>query len=142
LNHQLLEKKTLVILLNRNTAKFYEFYKGRITEKASVCHEVPQEVKKAGWYGLRDGKIHRHIQDHLRAHFKKVNQIALKFLYKYKQIILASEPENISFFEPLMHNYLKKRLVAKIPVNLLNQPKLVIINKICAVLENTSRKAA
>jgi len=63
--------KYLVLVLERDKARFFDFFLGQI-EKISemISSEVPQRIKSAR--GLMESNVQSHIEDHENQHLKKV----------------------------------------------------------------------
>lgn len=81
-NELKLHQRYLVILADREKAKFFTLLSNSIEDQAEVFdNSVPQKVKASGegFYGRTD-KIARHIQDHLNQHLKLIAQRAGTFL--------------------------------------------------------------
>jgi peptide chain release factor subunit 1 len=38
---------------------------GEIEEQTEILDDVPPKVRGAGWYGLSEKRIERHVEDHL-----------------------------------------------------------------------------
>jgi peptide chain release factor subunit 1 len=100
------------LLLDRQEARWYEIFMGEITLLDSLKSEVPGRVREGGWQGYESKRIERHIDAHLRDHFKRA---ALKTfdLFKKNQfdwLFVGCKEVYRSDFEPLLHPYLKERL--------------------------------
>lgn len=90
--------KYLVLLIDREKARMFTVYHGKIEDQKDIFDgEVPQDVKakKIDWG--RDDKIFRHIQQHLHYHLQFVAKAALEFAKgkKINFIILGGHKEMI-----------------------------------------------
>jgi peptide subunit release factor 1 (eRF1) len=100
------------LLLDRQEARWYEIFMGEITLLDSLKSEVPGRVREGGWQGYESKRIERHIDAHLRDHFKRA---ALKTFELFKKnqfdwLFVGCKEVYRSDFEPLLHPYLKERL--------------------------------
>lgn len=102
-------KRYLVILADRQKARFFTLYKNKVEDKGeSYFDDVPQKVKAEG---TREGKMARHIRDHLYRHLKLVGQRARLFLQRRKL-------ENIDGILIGSHKELFKQIKYFLPTNL------------------------
>src|SRR3990172_3044 len=103
----------LVVLVERSKARLFEAYAGEIREYDNVFDEVPGRVRMGGFLGYEEKRIHRHIEDHVRRHFKHVADVALDLYKKHSHdyvIVLGSE-QNTNDFHHYLHNALQDRIV-------------------------------
>lgn len=113
-NQLKLHQRYLIILADRQKAKFLTLFSNSIEDQGEVFdNSVPQKVKanEEGFYGRSD-KIARHIQDHLHQHLKLIAQRAGMFLHNrpIAGVIIGGHKE-------LLHNiknHLPKQLQEKI----------------------------
>ena len=71
---------------------------------------------ESGVYGLAERKIERHIDQHVRHHFKRIAEITFDFFreHHFDWLILGGQPENVGEFESTLHRYLTPRIVGRI----------------------------
>jgi peptide chain release factor subunit 1 len=100
------------LLLDRQEARWYEIFMGEITLLESLKSEVPGRVREGGWQGYESKRIERHIDAHLRDHFKRVSLKMFELFRKdqFDWLFIGCKDEYRSDFEPLLHPYLKERL--------------------------------
>jgi peptide chain release factor subunit 1 len=100
------------LLLDRQEARWYEIFMGEITLLESLKSEVPGRVREGGWQGYESKRIERHIDAHLRDHFKRVSLKSFDLFRKnqFDWLFIGCKDEYRSDFEPLLHPYLKERL--------------------------------
>ncbi len=112
--------KFLAVLVDQQRGRFFEIEQGEPIDRADFRDEVPNKVREGGWYGYEEHHIERHVDDHIHQHLKKVSQKAFYMLKKYdfKWLILLGTPENLVSFKKTLHAYLKRKLIAEIPVEL------------------------
>jgi hypothetical protein len=65
-------RKIAIVLLSKDRARILEYFMGEHQELPAIASEVPDKVKKAGYYGREERGIERHIKDHVRTHLKTV----------------------------------------------------------------------
>ncbi len=102
-------KKYMVILIDREKARLFTVYLGKITEHKEVFNGiVPQRVREINKAWMRQDKISRHIEDHLGRHLKIIAEAVEEFAKnkKISFIILGGHKELI----PKMKKYLSKKL--------------------------------
>ncbi len=108
----------LVIVLERDKARFFNIFLGEIKESSVVSHsEVPQRINaaRAEWKGLRETKIQGHIQDHLRRHLKKAAEKTEDY-FRYKKIksshlVIGAHRELVEKFVKVLKKKSKDRLI-------------------------------
>ncbi len=108
-----------VLLVDREKAQLYEFYMGEIMEHEHVFDEVPGKVRIAGWYGLEERRIERHIEDHVHRHYKRVAEILFRHFKKhhFDYLILGGHEAELPVFENHLHPYLRERIAGRFHVD-------------------------
>lgn len=109
-------KRFLFILIERAKARLFEISAGEILEHSDILDDVPSKVKEAGYGGYDERRIERHIEDHVRRHFKHVAETADHFYKKYSNdyVILAGSETNTSEFRQYLPNGLSTKVIATI----------------------------
>ncbi len=105
-------RRICTLLIDRTRARIFEAYMGEIEEQSEIYDEVPPKVREAGWYGLSEKRIRRHIDHHFYRHLKAVAERTL-FHFRQRQfdwLLLGGHPEIISEMEKILHPYLRQRL--------------------------------
>jgi peptide chain release factor subunit 1 len=64
--------RTVVILLDRETGRFFRSRLGEVEELQPVRDDVPGRVKEGGMDGLMERRIERHVDWHVHEHVKHV----------------------------------------------------------------------
>ena len=106
-------RRFLVILVERSKARFFEVYAGETREYDDVLDVVPGKVKMGGFGGYEERRIERHIEDHVRRHYKHVADLAFD-LYKrhsHDSLVLLGSEQNTNEFHHFLHNTLHDRIV-------------------------------
>jgi peptide chain release factor subunit 1 len=104
----------LVILLGRSRARLFEGFVGEILEHSHILDEVPGKVRMGGFAGSQERKIERHIEDHVRRHFKHVSGNAYDLFKKhaFDWIVLLGTEQNTGEFRHYLPQVLQDRVVA------------------------------
>jgi peptide chain release factor subunit 1 len=107
-------RRFLVILVERSKARLFEVYAGEIREYTDVFDDVPSKVKMGGYGGYEERRIERHIEDHVRRHFKHVADVAFEFFkrHSHDSVVLLGSEQNTSEFHHYLHNTLHDRILA------------------------------
>jgi peptide subunit release factor 1 (eRF1) len=116
-----------VLLLSRRQAKWYQVFMGEASLLETLTSDVPGKVREGGWEGYESKRIERHIEAHVHDHLKMVSQKTFN-LFKQKPfdwLFLGCEDKLFSDFEPLLHNYLKEKLKARIKVKTTDSPEKI-----------------
>jgi peptide subunit release factor 1 (eRF1) len=110
----------LVVLADRQKAKFFTLHLGNIEEQIDFRDKkVPQEVN-TGVQNSRGNKLDRHIKEHLHKHFNDVANKLNKFVGNkpIDGVVLGSHKTLI----PTLEDHLPKKLQNKIIGNFLAEP--------------------
>jgi len=112
-------KRYCTVLVDRERARVFTVCLGQIEDHSQIFDDVPARVKASGWGGYEERRIERHIEDHLRKHLKNVADLTYEFLQnrKFDRLIIGGHVEIIPEFEPMLHSYLRERIVARINVD-------------------------
>jgi peptide chain release factor subunit 1 len=105
-------RRICTLLVDRTRARIFEIFMGEIEEQSEIYDEVPAKVREAGWYGLSEKRIQRHIEDHLYRHLKGVvDRTLIHFREKrFDWLLLGGHPEILSEMEKSLHSFLKQKL--------------------------------
>ena len=109
--------RILIALVTRRQAVLYEYYMGELTELEQISDEVPGRVRMAGWYGLEERRIRRHIHDHEHQHYKRVAE-RLFGLFKanqYEKLILGGHESELPGFKEFLHPYVRECIIGHFP---------------------------
>jgi peptide chain release factor subunit 1 len=100
-------------LIDRAKARIFLARMGQMQERTDIFDEVPGWHDQGGWAQAR---YQRHIEEHAASHLKRVAEVLLRFykVRKFDHLILAGPDELIPDFERVLHDYLKRRVVARI----------------------------
>ncbi len=95
----------LVAIIDRQHGHFYWFDPviDRLTKIEDIVDSVPKAVKSASWKGLADDRVARHIETHVRDHYKNlIRQMLPKLSSPTVGVILGGPEEDLADFEPLL----------------------------------------
>lgn len=100
-------------LVDREKARIFLARMGRIREQTDIFDEVPGRHDQGGWAQAR---FQRHIDEHVAQHLKHVADVLLAFLKreKFDHLILAGPEELIPELERWLHDYLRRRIAARV----------------------------
>jgi peptide chain release factor subunit 1 len=102
----------LAILVERSKARIFEVYAGEIQEFTDIFDVIPGRVRVGGFGGSEERKIERHIEDHVRRHFKHVADAGFELFKRnsHDYVILLGSEQNTNEFHHYLHNTLHQRL--------------------------------
>src|SRR5207245_419372 len=74
---------------------------------------VPGRHDRVGW---SQGRYQRHIEDHVERHLRHVGEELFRYYKRrgFDHLILAGPDEVVAEFERDLHDYLKRRIVARL----------------------------
>ncbi len=100
------------VIVDREKARLFLAKAGRIQEETDVFDEVPGQHDQGGWSQAR---FQRHIEDLVGKHLKHVGEVLLRYLKRrgFDHLIVAGPEEMVPAFEDGLHDYLKRRVVAR-----------------------------
>lgn len=100
------------VLVDREKARVFFAAMGRIEEETDVFDEVPGQHDQGGWSQAR---YQRHIEAHVQDHLRRVADLLLKYSRRrpFDHLILAGPEELLPHFERELHDYLRRRVVAR-----------------------------
>jgi peptide chain release factor subunit 1 len=112
-------------LVDREKARIFLARMSEIQEQTDIFDEVPGQHDQGGWAQAR---FQRHIEEHVGRHFKHVAEVLLRLhkLRGFDHLILGGTREVLAGFEPGLHDYLKKRVVARINLPVTATPQEVL----------------
>jgi peptide chain release factor subunit 1 len=109
-------RKYCVVVVDKEKARIFTMYLGKITEGADIFDVVPGWHKQGGWAQAR---FQRHIEDLVNRHLKNVADALFQF-YKaegFGHLIIGGAPEVRMRLSHILHSYLQKLVVGDISVD-------------------------
>jgi peptide chain release factor subunit 1 len=100
-------------LVDRARARIFLARMGTIREQDVVLDDVPGQHDQGGWSQARYA---RHIEEHVGQHLKRVGDLLLRVLEGrgFDHLILGGPDELLPEFERGLHDYLRRRVAARI----------------------------
>jgi peptide chain release factor subunit 1 len=94
----------------------YGLAERRIERRGRRSESGAGGYSESGVYGLAERKIERHIETHVRHHFKRIADITFTYFrdHRFDWLIIGGQEENRSGFEETLHHDLKKRIIGRI----------------------------
>lgn len=134
--------RTLVISVDRHSAKFTEVYMNFVLSETTFESQVPRKVKEGGFKGYEEKRIRRNLEEHVRKHLKRVARNALDQVEDedIPFVILAGQKDNLNEFQDLMHSYLQKRFIGTIRVNPDEADRETILEKSQPLIEDAEKE--
>ena len=123
-----------MVLVDSEKARIFLAELGRIEEQTGLVDDVPGRHDQGGWSQAR---YQRHVDDHRQRHFKHTADVLFRFFKRreFDHLILAGQEEMVSEFEKELHDYLRKRILARI-----NLPMTSSTDEILASVEPGLRR--
>jgi peptide chain release factor subunit 1 len=119
------------VLVDREKARIFLVRMGAIQERADVFDEVPGQHEQGG---RSQARYSRHIEEMVARHLKHVADVMLRFFKRrgFDHLILAGPEEVLPEFERGLHDYLKRRIVARITLAMTASPQEVLERSLAA----------
>lgn len=97
-------------IIARDRARIFHGVMGQISEIEEILDEVPGQHDQGGWSQAR---YQRHIEEHVRAHFKRVADQLFQLLNErpYRFLVLGGPEEVVQSFLDQLHPYVRERYV-------------------------------
>lgn len=101
------------VLVDREKARVFFASVGRIEEETDVFDEVPGQHDQGGWSQAR---FQRHIEVHVQDHLRRVADLLLRYSERrpFDHLIIAGPEELLPHFERELHDYLRRRIAARV----------------------------
>jgi peptide chain release factor subunit 1 len=102
-----------VALVDYEKARLLIVEVGRIDEVSDISDEVPGRHDQGGWAQMR---MQRHVDDHRQQHLKHVagSLLRLRDVRAFDHLVLSGSHDVLANLEPLLHDYLRRRVCARI----------------------------
>lgn len=100
-------------LVDYEKARIFTAELGRIEEEEEILDDVPGRHEQGGWAQAR---FQRHVDDHRQQHLKRVADALFKRFRRkeFDHLILAGSEEVVAELERELHDYLRRRVRAKV----------------------------
>jgi len=113
-----------IAFVDRRRARIFEYFMGQIHSLPEIeDREVPSKVRLAGWYGLEEKRVVRHIDYHVHLHFKKVADLLFQLhtQHKFDYFVLGGKSEVLPDFERHLHRYIQDRIAKRVDLEPFSQ---------------------
>lgn len=131
------------LVIDKKRAQIFEWFMGDIQNITDlISEEVPGKIRIAGWYGLEEKRVMRHIDNLVHRHFKRVADL-LFYLQKkrnFDYIILGGQTEVLPDFERHLHSYVLQKIVERVKTEPFAWDTNTIKQKIAEIENRLSRK--
>ena len=99
-------------LVDSEKARLFVAALGRIEEERDLVDDVPGRHDQGGWSQAR---YKRHVDEHRQKHLKHAADVLFRYYKRrrFDHLILAGPDEVLPEFEHELHDYLRKRIVAR-----------------------------
>jgi peptide chain release factor subunit 1 len=100
-------------LVDREKARIFMTVGGQIEEVSEILDDVPGWHDQGGW---AQGRLQRHIKDHIQRHLKHVGEALLRQHrdHGFDHLILAGPDEVVAELERELHDYVRRTVVARV----------------------------
>jgi peptide chain release factor subunit 1 len=100
-------------LVDSEKARLFVAALGRIEDERDLVDDVPNRHDQGGWSQAR---FQRHVGEHRQKHLKHTADVLFRFFKRrrFDHLILAGPEEVLPEFEHELHDYLHKRIVARV----------------------------
>jgi peptide subunit release factor 1 (eRF1) len=115
-----LYRRTVIVILSKDRARIFKYFNGDLAEFSQISTDVPERVKKAGFYGREERGIERHIKDHVRGHLKAVSEILDDINSKspFDWLIIGSNTELAEELKNVIPSEMSRKIRCVIPIEL------------------------
>lgn len=126
------------VIVDREKARILLARMGRIREESQLLDDVPGQHDQGGWSQAR---FQRHIEEHMERHFKHVAEVLLTYLKRggFDHLILAGPQEVVPEFERHLHDYVRRRIVARSHLAI-TAPAAEVLDRSLAVEEELEQR--
>jgi len=113
------------VLVDSEKARIFIAELGRIEEERHLLDDVPNRHDQGGWSQAR---YQRHVDEHRQKHLKHTAEVLFRFFKRrsFDRLILAGSDEIFRELEHELHDYLRKRIVARLNLPVTASPAEVL----------------
>jgi peptide chain release factor subunit 1 len=105
------------VLVDRERARILVSSLGEIEEISRLLDDVPGKHDQGGWAQAR---LQRHIEDHVHRHLRHVADTLLRIQRReaFDHLVLAGPEEAVAELERELHDYARRRILARITLTM------------------------
>jgi peptide chain release factor subunit 1 len=109
--------RTCVALVDHERARLFLAQLGRVEEVSELADDVPGRHDQGGWSQAR---MQRHFDVHRHEHLKRVAERLFRMWKRdgFERLVLAGPGEASRELEPMLHEYLRSRAVARLTMSM------------------------
>ncbi len=98
-----------------------------VLTEVEIDDHTPEKVKSAGWYGLEEKKIVRHIEEHIRTHFHLVTDKIQELFEKYgfEVLVLSLNSKKLRVFKKMLGNKVAFKVIEKPSLDFSSSPDMI-----------------
>ena len=113
------------VLVDSEKAHIFLAEMGRIEEERDLLDDVPGRHDQGGW---SQSRYQRHVDEHRQKHLKHTAEVLFRFFKRrgFDHLILAGPEEIVPELEHELHDYLRKRIVARIALPVTASPDQIL----------------
>jgi peptide chain release factor subunit 1 len=102
-------------LIDRAKARILMSSLGEIEEVSHILDEVPGRHDQGGW---AQGRLQRHIEDHVQRHLKHVADTLLRIheRRRFDRLVLSGSDETVAELERELHDYVRRTVIGRLSV--------------------------
>jgi peptide subunit release factor 1 (eRF1) len=106
------ERRTCIALIDRERARFFDFFLGHAEERTAVLDQIPRRVRSDGYAGYEAGRRERHVENEAMHHFKSVlEQLKAQAVAgAFDLLLIGCHNENWPEIEKRLPTELRQRL--------------------------------
>jgi peptide chain release factor subunit 1 len=103
-----------MVLVDSEKARIFLAELGRIEEQSALLDDVPNRHDQGGW---SQGRYQRHVDEHRKGHLKHAAEVLFRFFKRrsFDHLILGGPEEIVAEFEHELHDYLRQRILTRVP---------------------------
>ena len=111
-------RKYCVVVADKEKARLFTMYMGKMTEGVDLFDVVPGWHKQGGWAQAR---FQRHIDDHVNRHLKSVADAIFEYhkAEGFGHLIIGGPPEVRTRLARILHSYLQRLVAGTIAVDVM-----------------------
>lgn len=130
-------RPTCAALVDYEKARLFVVDLGRIEEVTDLWDDVPNRHDQGGWSQMR---MQRHVDDHRSKHLKHVadDLFALWRRRPFEHLVLAGPAEAHRELEEALHDYLRRRVSARLPLQI-GASTAEVLDKVLEIEERVER---
>jgi Bacterial archaeo-eukaryotic release factor family 10 len=101
--------RTCILILDKETARTWEFYQGELNETSVVLDKALRKPDFAGWYGLEEYRVHNKEEELTKKHFRRVATVLDDFYRagRFELLVVGGHDHEVPVFEEFLPHRLR-----------------------------------